>query len=148
MNATTQTQTKNAQSKQSQFYRFQVMMGETTRDGRFEKSKSIGMAYLKEGQTTLTLRLWTLLNERFYVIPNKKDASRVLVLSREPNKNPNSKNKFFWNIVGNGKIDSQVGVARLEFDLFPTPIYMSIFPESSATGAQLPEPEVMFDEVI
>jgi len=145
MTVTQHNQTKAASS--SKFYRFQVMMGHPTSDGRFEKTKSIGMAYLKEGQTTFTLRLWTLLNERFYVLPNKKDASRFLVLSREANKNTTSRNKYFWNIVGSGKVDSQIGVVRLEFDLFEKPIYMSIFPESSATGAQLPEPEVMFDEV-
>lgn len=145
MTVSISNQTKPATS--SNFYRFQVMMGHPNSDGRFEKTKSVGMAYLKEGQTTFTLRLWTLLNERFYVLPNKKDASRVLVLSREANKNPNSRNKYFWNIVGNGRVDSKVGVVRLEFDLFEKPLYMSIFPESSATGAQLPEPEVMFDEV-
>jgi hypothetical protein len=141
------TQNETQVPNSSKFYRFQVMMGNPSTDGRFEKTKSVGMAYLKEGQTMFTLRLWTLLNERFYVLPNKKDAARFLILSREPNKNPNSRNKYFWNIVGNGKVDSQVGVVRLDFDLFEKPLYMNIFPEASATGAQLPEPEVMFDEV-
>jgi hypothetical protein len=123
------------------------MQGTPTKDGKFEKAKTVGMAYLKEGQTTYTLRLWMFLNERYYIIANKNDPARFLVLSREANKNPLSKNKYFWNIVGNGKIDSHLGVIRLEFDLFDRPIYMNIFPESSATGAQLPEPEAMFDEV-
>ena len=75
------------------------------------------MAYLKEGQSMFTLRLWTFVNERFYLILNQNDAAKYLVMTREPNKNPASKNKYFWNIVGNGTIDTTHGlVMGLEFE--------------------------------
>lgn len=131
----------NQQLKQSQFYRFQVVQARTKYDGTQDKPRSVGMAYLKEGQNTFTLRLWMLLNEKFYVIPNKNDPSRFLVLTREPNKNPLGKNKYFWNIVGNGKADTATGYVRLEFDLFEKPIFMSLYPESSANSVTLPDPE-------
>ncbi len=134
------TQQTNQQSKQSQYYRFQVLQARLKNDGTQDKPRSVGMAYLKEGQNTFTLRLWMLLNEKFYVITNKNDPSRYLVLTREPNKNPLGKNKYFWNIVGNGKADTSTGNIRLDFDLFEKPIFMSLYPESSANSVTLAEP--------
>lgn len=128
-------------SEESQFFRFQVFQGDVKEDGQVKKTKSVGMAYLKNGQQTFTIRLWMFLNERFYMIQNRNDASRYLVMTREPNKNPNSKNKYFWNIVGNGVADSLKGIIKMEFDLLDKPIYMNIHPETSAFSTHLPEPE-------
>lgn len=133
-------QLSNQALKQSQFYRFQVTQARTKSDGTSDKPRSVGMAYLKEGQNTYTLRLWMLLNEKFYIIPNKNDSSRFLIMTREPNKNPLGKNKYFWNIVGNGKADTSTGYVRLDFDLFDKPILMSLYPESSANSVTLPDP--------
>jgi len=124
----------------SPFYRFQLFHGDVKDDGKIEKTKTVGMAYLKEGQGTYTLRLWTFVENRFYMIQNKTDASRYVLLTRELNKRPNPKSKFYWNIVGNGHSDTSVGVIRLQFDLFERPVYMSVFPEALASGASLPEP--------
>ena len=137
--------TQNTVSNQSDFFRFQVVQGQTTNEGKFEKTKSVGMAYLKVSQSTYTLRLWTMLNDRFYMIPNRNDTSKYLILTRELNKNPSAKNKYFWNIVGNGQANSKLGYIRVEFDLFEKPVYISIFPESSAHSASLPEPVCVED---
>jgi len=134
------TQTNNLKSDQSQYFRFQVFQGEVNDQGKLEKTKTVGMSYLKDGQNIYTLRLWTFLNERFYIISNKNDPSKYLILTREPNKNPLSKNKYFWNIVGNGTADSSLGVITLNFDLFEKPIFMNMFPESSAFSTSLPDP--------
>jgi len=133
-------QPSNQALKQSQFYRFQVIQARKKNDGTTDKPRSVGMAYLKEGQNTYTLRLWMLLNEKFYIIPNKNDSSHFLIMTREPNKNPLGKNKYFWNIVGNGKADTSTGYVRLDFDLFDKPILMSLYPESSANSVTLPDP--------
>lgn len=109
-------------------------------NGSTEKPRTVGMAYLKEGQNTYTLRLWMLLNEKFYVIPNKNDSSRFLIMTREPNKNPVGKNKYFWNIVGNGKAETTSGFIKMNFDLFDKTIFMSLYPESSANSVTLPDP--------
>lgn len=121
--------------KPAKFYRFQVFTQGS------EKKNTVGMAYLKEGQTIYTLRLWTFLEDKFFLLPNKDDQSKYLIMTREPNKSPSSKNKYFWNIVGNAKADSSKGVVELNFDLLEKKIYMSIFPEESATPYGQPVPE-------
>lgn len=126
-----------------QFYRFTLFLGEPNHSGKVEKKKTIGMAYLKEGQNTYTLRLWTFIESRFYLIQNKTDASKYMVLTREPNKNPNAKTKYFWNIIGNGQSDTVSGVLKLDFDLFDRPIFMNLFPENSPSGSHLPVPNEM-----
>lgn len=137
---------ENQSNDQNNFFRFQVFQGEENESGKVQKTKSVGMAYLKNGQQTFTIRLWMFLNERFYMIQNRNDASRYLLMTREPNKIPNSKNKYFWNIVGNGVADSLKGVIKIEFDLLSKPIYMNIHPETSAFSTHLPEPEFFEQE--
>lgn len=132
-------------NEKEKFYRFQVFQGELDQNDKMRKTKSVGMAYLKEGQNMFTLRLWTFVTERFYLILNQNDASKYLVMTREPNKNPLSKNKYFWNIVGHGLIDTVQGIVKIEFDLFEKPVYMSTHPESSAYSNQLPEPDGVND---
>jgi hypothetical protein len=132
---------KSVTEKAAQFFRFQVIQGDLDQNGKIKRNKSVGMAYLKDGQNTYTLRLWTFVNEKFYLIPSKTDSSKYLVMTRELNKNPQAKNKFFWNIVGNGVADSALGVITLQFDLLSKPIYVGIHPENSAVSANLPVPE-------
>jgi hypothetical protein len=132
-------QNKNEES--NQFYRFQVIQGEKDQNGKVKKSKSVGMAYLKEGQNIITLRLWMLSNERYYVLPNKNDSTKYLVMTREPNRNPHARNKYHWNIVGSGCVDSTAGFIELHFDLLSQPIFVSIHPESSVHSSTLPDPD-------
>lgn len=121
------------------FFRFSLFLGETNANQKVQKKKTIGMAYLKEGYNTYTLRLWTFIDTRFYLIQNKTDASKYLVLTRELNKTPNAKSKYFWNIIGNGQSDTLSGVLKLNFDLFDRPIYMNLFPEASPGGSHSPD---------
>jgi hypothetical protein len=100
---------------------------------RDSKKKTVGMAYLKEGQGIYTLRLWTLLEDKFFLLPSKDDSSKYLLMTREPNKSGSNKNKYFWNIVGNAKVLSGKNVIEMNFDLLEKKIYMSIFPEESAS---------------
>lgn len=130
-----------ANKNENKFYRFQIFQGEKDNKGVVRKNKSVGMAYLKEGQPMFTMKLWTFVNEKFYLILNQNDASRYLVMTREPNKNPLGKNKYFWNIVGNGVIDTIAGTVTIYLDLFDKPIYMSTHPESSAYSVSMPQPE-------
>jgi len=119
-----------------QVYRFRLMQGVISKEGRFERAVTVGMAYLTDGRSIYTIRLWTFLDARFFLIASKNSSSRYLVMTREPTKDHRSKNKYHWNIVGNGHSDAVAGVIRLEFDLFAQPIYMSIFPESSPHAAK------------
>lgn len=126
--------------EQNQYYRFQVFQGERA-NGKVKKTKSVGMAYLKNGQNIFSLRLWTFSWERYFILPHKTDSSKYLVMTREQNKSAKARSKYFWNIVGNGIADSASGVIELEFDLLSKPIYVNIHPEPSAQTADLPEPE-------
>lgn len=135
------TQIKDIKQKNDRYFRFQVLQGEVDSNGGIKKTKSVGMAYLKDGQNTITLRLWTFVNEKFYIIANRTDASKYLIMTREPNKNPTAKNKYFWNIVGNGSVDSANGIIKLDFDLLSKAVYVNIHPESSAFSVNLPEPD-------
>lgn len=134
------------QNDNNKFYRFQVCQGEKDSSGRMRKTKSVGMAYLKDGQSMLTLKLWTFVNERFYLILNQNDASKYLVMTREPNKNPSAKNKYFWNIVGSGDIDTLQGIVTIDFDLLGKTFYMNIHPEASAYSVALAQPEVVTED--
>jgi hypothetical protein len=125
---------KNQEQTQPQFYRFQVFQGKRNANGKVEKTKTIGMTYHMPGQENYTMRLWTFVTERFYLLPNHKQAGWYFIMTREPTKKPNAKNKFFWNIVGSGKVDSASGVIELEFDLFEKPVFMNIFPEPQASS--------------
>lgn len=131
------------QTENSQFFRFQVFQGDTDGNGRVRKTKSVGMAYLKEGQPTFTIRLWMFVSERFYMILNQNDASKYLIMTREPNKNPAAKNKYFWNVVGNGLIDTTQGIVQINFDLLERPVFINIHPEPSAFSVHLPDPGVI-----
>jgi hypothetical protein len=125
-------QTHNQTSQPPEFYRFQVFQGKRNSQGKIERTKTVGMSYHKPGQENYTLRLWTLVQERFYLLPDQKKPERYFIMTREPNKNPKAKNKYFWNIVGSGQVDSANGVIELEFDLFEKTIFMNIFPEAQA----------------
>ena len=142
-----QNQNQNrSQNENSKFYRFQVFQGDKDLKGAVKKTKSVGMAYLKEGQSLFTMRLWTFVNEKFYLILNQNDASKYLVMTREPNKNPLGKNKYFWNIVCHGIIDTNLGFVTIYFDLFDKPVFMSIHPEASAYSVSLSQPEDVINE--
>lgn len=129
--------------KDGQFFRFQVFQGSEDKNGKIQKEKSVGMAYLKEGQQTFTIRLWMFLNERFYMLQHREDPSRYLIMTREPNRHPEAQKKYFWNIVGNGVVDTVQGLIRIEFDLLEKPVFVSIHPETSAFSVHLPEPEFL-----
>ena len=127
-------------TSQSEFHRFQVFHGQKGESNKVTKSRTVGMAYLRTGQDMYTLRLWTFLNEKFFLLPSKKEAGRYLVMTREPTKNPHSKAKYFWNIIGNARVDTSAMCMEIEFDLFEKRVYMNLFPEAQAVAKNLPEP--------
>lgn len=134
---------KNDQS--NQYFRFQVFQGKKDQNGKVKKTKSVGMAYLNNGQDIFTLRLWMFSWDRYYILPSKKDSSKYLVMTREANKHAQAKTKYYWNIVGSGSVDSVQGFISLDFDLLSEPIYVSTHPEKSAVSQTMPDPEVLME---
>lgn len=127
-----------AQLNQPKCYRFQVIKAQKNDGGKLVKTKNVGMAYLVEGQETYTVRLWTFLNDKFFMVMNKNDSSKYVLMSRELNKNPHSKNKYFWNVIGSGKALSSQNVIELNFDLLSEPLYLNVFPEERTGPIILP----------
>ncbi len=123
------------------YYRFQIFLGDEQSDGTIKKTRNVGMAYLSEGQSIYTIRLWTFSWDRYYILPDKNDSSRFLLMTREASRSPQAKNKYYWNIVGNAVADSKIGLIRLDFDLIDKPIFMSIHPETSPSSRNVPYPD-------
>lgn len=123
--------------KEPKFYRFQLFTNDE------EKKKTVGMAYLMEGVGTYTIRLWTFLEDKFFLVPFKEDATKYTLFTRELSKSPKHKNKYHWNIVGNGKVDASKGVIELSFDLFDKKVFLNIYPEESATPQGRPVPDAI-----
>lgn len=113
-------------NKSNEFYRFQISLAANNQN---HKPKTVGVAYLRNGEGTYTVRLW-MFSERFYMVQTKADPLRYLLMSREPSRNPNAQNKFRWRIIGNGRLDTQKGAIEIYFDLLNKPVLMSIYPES------------------
>jgi hypothetical protein len=120
----------NQTPNQPEFYRFKVFQGNRNPQGKIERTKTVGMSYHASGQENYTLRLWTFTQERFYLLPDQKKPGRYFVMTRELNKKPNPKSKYYWNIVGSGQVDSANGVIEIELDLFSKTVFMNIFPEA------------------
>jgi hypothetical protein len=134
----TMDQSTNTKTEQGQYYRFQLFQ-KAEENAPTDKKKKVGMAYLKEGQSLYTLRLWTFLEDRFYLLPSKDDPAKYLLMTRELNRVPNPKTKYFWNVVGHGVADTASGSIAIRFDLFEKPVFMSIFPETTQFSAYLQE---------
>lgn len=98
-------------------------------EGKVTKVKSVGAAYVREGLSTYTLHLKTLLKDTFYLLQNTKSPSPdFVILTREPAQNMNR--KYFWNNVGEGNILSGQGILKLKWDVFADELYMKIDPIS------------------
>ena len=132
-------------SNPTPFYRFEVFHGEKDSNGKVFKSKSVGMAYLRPGDQKFGLRLFTFVDDRFYLLPDQHDPSIYLILTSIRNHSPNAQRKYVWNVIGRGSVNTKQGLIELHFDLFERPIYVNIFPERSATGTKIPEP-IFLDE--
>lgn len=115
--------------KKTTIYRFDIFKGEEGLDGNIRKTKSVGSAYLREGLSTYTVHLKTLLKDTFYLLQNTKNPKPdFVILTREPSQNPNR--KYFWNHVGEGEVLSGIneGIMRLKWDLALGEIYMKVEP--------------------
>lgn len=123
------------QNPKAIFYRFQVFVKDSNSNKR-----TIGAAYLQEGQTIYTLRIWTLLSEKFFLLPSKEDPTKYLIMTREPNNSQLTTNKYFWNIVGSAKANAAQSVLELNFDIFEKILFVSIFPETSSSSKRMSDP--------
>lgn len=104
------------------FYKFQLSVRS---EGR---SKSVGTAFLEDGNIRYTLKLWSLVNEKFYLLPTENDSKKFLLMTRELNRGTNSKKKYHWNVIGSAKSNDDQNELEISFDIFEKKIYLNMIP--------------------
>src|SRR5687768_10220698 len=107
-------------------YRFDIFKGQMGTDEKIKKVRSVGSAYLKDGQRTYIVNLKTFLNEKFFLLPNSKPENKFdfVILTREPAQNISR--KYFWNNVGEGIFLEGLnhGLMKLSWDVLANDLYM------------------------
>lgn len=114
---------KYLQNSFSTFYKFQLFV-----KGEDGKTKSVGTAFLEDGNIRYTLRLWSLVNEKFYLLPTEQDPKKFILMTREPNRAQNSKKKFHWNVIGSAKANGTQDELEIAFDIFEKKIFLNLIP--------------------
>lgn len=108
------------------FYKFQLFV--RTEEG---KTKSVGTAFLEDGNIRYTLKLWSLVNEKFYLLPTEQDPKKFILMTRELNRSPNSKKKYHWNVIGSAKANGTQEELEIAFDIFEKKIYLNLIPSET-----------------
>ena len=111
-------------------YRFDVFKGTPDANGRIQKVRSVGVAYLREGMQTYTMHLKTFLGASFYLLKNSKPVGPdFVILTREFAKH--GPRKYHWNNCGDGTVLTGINAdyMKLEWDLFGEDIYMTVNPK-------------------
>ncbi len=126
-------------------YRYDIFKGVVEENGAITKIRSVGSAYIREGQGTFQIGLKTFLNDRFYLLPDNcpDSPNNYVILTREVSRN--LKKKYFWNTVGEARILSGLnhGLMKLSWDVLSNDIYMSMHPiQSGRDKAVFEEDEI------
>lgn len=108
------------------YFRFQVFI----KHEDSQVMKTVGMAFMKDEHSSYCLKLWSFMNERFYIVPKNGSPREFFIMTRELNRLQNSKTKFHWNIVGSASATSDQLNLELSFDLFEKKIFMSLIPNT------------------
>src|SRR3989338_7396091 len=109
------------------------------------KKRSHGIAWLIEGHKTFTIKLFTFMNEKFFLLPTKEDPAKYVLMTREPTKSAKTKGKYHWNVIGNGVANSTQGCVEINLDLLGTKICMNLHPEESKPKLAGPNPDSYMD---
>ena len=93
------------------------------------KKKSLGIAWLMEGHKTFTIKLFSFMNEKYFLLPTREDSTKYLFMTREPTKSAKTKGKYHWNVIGNGIANTENSLVEINFDLLGVKLCMSLKPE-------------------
>jgi hypothetical protein len=127
--------------KPAKFTQYQVF---THTDG---KKKPLGVAWLMEGHKTFTIKLFSFLNEKYFLLPTREDPSKYLFMTREPTKSLKTKGKYHWNVIGNGFANAEEGTVEISFDLLGVKFCMNLYPDESKPKLAGPSPDSFLDIV-
>ena len=109
--------------------RFGVYMGEITSSGEVIEGESVGIAFLKNGSKNFRLKLFVFPNIQYFVVPDKKDDTKYLVLSLEEYSLPNGEVRTSWNRIGEGRLVGSFIALRIQ--LLPENIFLCLFPDKT-----------------
>jgi hypothetical protein len=105
------------------FFKFQLFV--RPEEG---KTKSVGTAFLEDGNIRYTIKLWSLINEKFYLLPTEQDSRKFILMTRELNRSENPKTKYHWNVIGSAKANEAQTELEISFDIFERKIYLNMIP--------------------
>ncbi len=108
---------------------YEIFKGFKDASGKVIRKRVLGQARIFEGAKTYHVFIKTLLNSRFYLLPEGRNTQKYeyVILTRENSLNPDR--KYYWNSVGEGKIlmGTNVGLMQLTWDFFNSDnIYMNL----------------------
>jgi hypothetical protein len=112
-------------------FRFEIYKGKISSDGSFEKIRTIGHAYLRSGKHAYKVKLFGALGERFLIVPADDQTDRYRILTKEEVQTKDKGKRTYWNVVGDGEVVGQMGLLKLDFDLFAKPLYMNLYPSNA-----------------
>ncbi|MBI4404092.1 MAG: hypothetical protein HY537_08025 [Deltaproteobacteria bacterium] len=111
-------------------YHFEIFKGVKDEQGTIRRVRSVGRATHVDGQKTFRIKLATLEEVDFYLLPEKKFEGRDFSILRRKQAD-NLARKFLWNTVGEAKMleGSNSGLMQLSWDIFGAQdIYMNMQP--------------------
>jgi hypothetical protein len=121
---TTQDQIK------AESFRFEIYKGKLGPDGTFVKTRVAGHAYLRSGKHAYKVKLFTLTQDRFVIVPGDESSDHYKILTKDEVQTKDKGKRTYWNVVGDAEVQSKANVLKLKFDLFGEPLYMSLFPSN------------------
>ncbi len=83
---------------------FEIFKGEKDEYGKVKKTRALGQARIYKGSDTYHVFIKTLLNIKFFLLPEKKNPQKYeyVILTREISHYFDR--KYYWNVVGEGRI--------------------------------------------
>lgn len=112
-------------------FRFDIYKGAVAADGRFEKLRIAGHAYLRSGNHAYKVKLFTLTKDRFIVVPDEKNPDAYKIMTKEEVTIKDKGKRTYWNVVGEASVMPLAGMMRLKFDLFEEALFMNTYPSNS-----------------
>ena len=109
--------------------RFGVYLGDVTSSGEVIEGESVGIAFLKSGSQKFRLKLFVFPGQQYFIVPDKKNETKYVVLSLEEYRNQNGEVRTSWNRIGEGRLVGSFIALRIQ--LLPENIFLCLFPDKS-----------------
>jgi hypothetical protein len=116
---------------------FEIFSGTVRPNGIFEKTRQVGLGFLREGKHEYKFKLFPLLGTNYFLKPVDTTQGTYKVWVRDEIKSSNRPPRTYWCEVGDGLVIGALGFMEIKIDLCGPPIYMNIFPREIKTTSRL-----------